>query len=69
MITIFESKYPDEMICPVHHIKLTYKHENNELVLKCDWCDYTLVPLTTERKEKLGLCKTVPKFSWRWWKK
>lgn len=56
MITIFEIKNPNEFICPKHHIKLTYKKENDELVLKCDWCEYTLVPLTDERKKELGLC-------------
>lgn len=53
MIKIFETKNPDELVCPKHHIKLTYKKEDEELTLKCDWCDYTLILLTNERKKKL----------------
>ena len=55
MITIFEIKNPDEFLCPKHHIHLTYRKENDELVLKCGWCDYTLVPLTGDIKKELGL--------------
>ncbi len=51
--TIFKTSEWEELICPTHHIRLTYKHENDELVLKCDWCDYTLVPL----HDKDGKCK------------
>ena len=48
-------KNPDEFVCPKHHIRLTYRKENDELVLKCEGCDYTLVPLTEERKKILGI--------------
>ena len=55
MIKIFKTSDWDELVCPKHHIRLTYQKENEELILKCDWCDYTLVPLTEERKKMLGL--------------
>ena len=55
MIKIFETKNPSELICPKHHIRLTYIKENDELNLKCDWCNYTLVPLNKERKKLLGI--------------
>lgn len=45
MEKIFNIANWEELVCPKHHIRLTYKRENGELVLKCDWCDYTLVPL------------------------
>lgn len=56
---IFTIKKPDELVCPIHHIELTYQHDkdNGELILKCDWCDYTLVPLTDERKKIFELHK------------
>ena len=55
MIKIFSTSRPDELVCPEHHIKLTYFNTGEELELRCDWCDYTLVPLTDERKKLLGI--------------
>lgn len=31
MIKIFETSHWEELICPQHHIRLTYKKENNDL--------------------------------------
>lgn len=59
--TIYETKDWEDLLCPKHHIRLTYQNENGELVLKCDWCNFTLVPLTQKRKEMLGLCKPCKK--------
>lgn len=56
MIEIFEIlKNPGESVCPKHHIDLVYRVENDELILKCEWCNYTLVPVTEERLKVLGL--------------
>ena len=54
MIKIFDIKNYEELICPEHYINLLYRIENNELVLKCEFCGYTLVQLTEDRKKQLG---------------
>lgn len=51
---IFHTSKPEELICPKHHIPLKYRKENNEVVLKCEWCNYTLVPATNERKARMA---------------
>jgi len=55
MLKIFDIVDYEELICPKHHINLNYKKENNQLVLKCEWCNYTLIPLTHELKMEIGL--------------
>lgn len=53
MIKIFETKHYEELICPKHHINLVYRIENNEMIMKCEWCDYTLLLL----HDKNGRCR------------
>jgi len=50
---IITNIFAEPQICPKHHIDLVYRIENDELILKCEWCDYTLVPFNCENCKKI----------------